>query len=135
MKTRFIIFLCSITLSVFSQYNSEFLNFEKAGRSLSINAEYELGSNGIYNSLLNKFIYGGYIDTKTKDESNNSMKSLNVMGANMNYDVSVFFGRNTKYSYLIGFKDQRIFNSSFSFLIIERLNFLLPERISDFLDR
>lgn len=115
MKTRLILlFFVLIVLKGFSQYNSEFLNFEKTGRSVSINGEYELGSNGIYNSLLNKFIYGGYIDQKTKDASNNSMKELNVMGANMNYDVSVFFGRKSKYSYLIGFKDQRIFNSSFT---------------------
>ena len=115
MKTRlFLLFHSFLALNVFSQYNSEFLNFEKTGRSISVNAEYELGSNGIYNSLLNKFIYGGYIDQKTKDASNNSMKTLNVMGTNMNYDISLFFGRKSKYSYLIGFKDQRIFNSSFT---------------------
>lgn len=114
MKVLYIFLFSVFTLGGFSQYNSEFLNFEKTGRSVSVNAEYELGSNGIYNSLLNKFIYGGYIDQKTKDASNNSMKGLNVMGANMNYDVSVFFGRKSKYSYLIGFKDQRIFNSSFT---------------------
>lgn len=114
MKTRLILFSLLCSLSVFSQYNSEFLNFSQTGRSISINAEYELGSNGIYNSLLNKFIYGGYIDKKTKDASNNSMKQLNVMGANMNYDISAFFGRNSKYSYLIGFKDQRIFNASYT---------------------
>lgn len=114
MKLRLILFFCFFTLLVFSQYNSEFLNFEKTGRSISINGEYELGSNGIYNSLLNKFIYGGYIDKKTKDASNNSMKQMNIMGATMNYDVSAFFGRNSKYSYLVGFKDQRIFNSSFT---------------------
>lgn len=114
MKILFILFFCSCSSSVFSQYNSEFLNFEKTGRSISINGEYELGSNGIYNSLLNKFIYGGYIDKKTKDASNNTMKGMNIMGATMNYDLSVFFGRNSKYSYLVGFKDQRIFNSSFT---------------------
>ncbi len=114
MRTKFILYFCLSSLSIFSQYNSEFLNFEKTGRSVSINGEYELGSNGIYNSLLNKFIYGGRIDKKIKDASNDHMKNLNVMGANMNYDVSVFFGRNSKYSYLIGFKDQRIFNSSFT---------------------
>jgi hypothetical protein len=101
-------------VALFAQYNSEFLNFEKTGRSISINAEYELGSNGIYNSLLNKFIYGGFIDKKIKDASNDKMRSLNVMGANMNYDMSVFFGRNSKYSYLVGIKDQVIFNSSFT---------------------
>lgn len=114
MRTKFILYFCFCSLVVFPQYNSEFLNFEKTGRSVSFNAEYELGSNGIYNSLLNKFIYGGQIDKKTKDASNNSMKSMNAMGANMNYDISAFFGRNSKYSYLVGFKDQRIFNSSFT---------------------
>lgn len=99
---------------VLSQYNSEFLNFEKTGRSVSINGEYEVGSNGIYNSLLNKFIYGGYIDKKTKDASDNTMRHLNVLGANVNYDLSVFFGRHPKYSYLIGFKNQQIFNSSYT---------------------
>jgi hypothetical protein len=114
MRTKFILYFCISSFAVFSQYNSEFLNFEKTGRSVSVNAEYEVGSNGIYNSLLNKFIYGGYIDKKIKDASNNHMKNLNVMGANMNYDLSVFFGRNSKYSYLVGFKDQLIYNSSFT---------------------
>ena len=114
MRVKLILYFMLFSLTVFCQYNSEFLNFEKTGRSISISAEYELGSNGIYNSLLNKFIYGGYIDKKTKDASSNKMKNLNVMGANMNYDISVFFGRNSKYSYLVGFKDQRIFNSSFT---------------------
>lgn len=114
MKANFILYFLFFSLSVFSQYNSAFINFEKTGRCISSNAEYELGSNGIYNALLNKFIYGGYIDKKTKDASTNNMKNMNVMGANMNYDLTVFFGRNSKYSYLLGFKDQRIFNSSFS---------------------
>lgn len=114
MKQVLVLILASISFLSFSQYNSEFLNFEKTGRSVSINGEYELGSNGIYNSLLNKFIYGGYIDKDTKDASRKTMKQLNVAGANINYDLSVFFGRNSKYSYLIGFKDQRIFNSSFT---------------------
>lgn len=114
MKVKYILYFFFCSFALFSQYNSEFLNFEKTGRSISINGEYELGSNGIYNDLLNKFIYGGYIDKKTKDASNDNMKNLNVMGANMNYDISTFFGRNSKYSYLIGFKDQQIFNSSFT---------------------
>ena len=114
IKSFFIILFLVCHGFVFSQYNSEFLNFDKTGRSISVNAEYELGSNGIYNSLLNKFIFGGQIDKFTKDASNNSMKSLSVLGANMNYDISVFFGRNSRYSYLIGFKEQRIFNSSFT---------------------
>lgn len=103
-----------ICISVFAQYNSEFLNFDKTGRSVSINGEYELGSNGIYNGFLNKFIYGGTIDKATKDASRNNMKQVNVMGANLNFDVAVFFGRHAKYSYLLSFKNQEIFNSTFT---------------------
>jgi len=108
-----IVFSCYF-VTVFSQYNSEFLNFDKTGRSVSVNAEFEMGSNGIYNGLLNKFIFGGKINNNLKDASNNKMSSSSVVGANMNYDISAFFGRNSKYSYLIGFKDQRIFNSTFT---------------------
>jgi hypothetical protein len=114
MKFKLFIIYFALQFTLHAQYNSGFLNFDNTGRSISINGEYEVGSNGIYNSLLNKYIYGGYIDKNLKDKSNNSMKSLNVLGVNMNYDVSTFFGRNAKYSYLVGFKDQRIFNSSFT---------------------
>jgi len=99
---------------IYSQYNSEFLNFKKTGRCVSVNGEFEMGSTGIHNALLNKFIYGGYIDKSMKDASDKKMNQLNVLGANMNYDISVFFGKNSRYSYLIGFKDQLIFNSSFT---------------------
>ena len=116
MKFRLgiIVIVLLLAQSAISQYNSEFLNFEKAGRSISLNAEYEMGSNGVYNGLINKFLYGGYIDKSIKDASDKKMKLLNVAGANVNYDISTFFGRNSKYSYLIGIKDQLIFNSSFT---------------------
>ena len=65
IKSFFIILFLFCDGFAFSQYNSEFLNFDKTGRSISVNAEYELGSNGIYNSLLNKFIFGGQIDKFT----------------------------------------------------------------------
>ena len=98
----------------YAQYNSEFLNFNETGRSISINSEYELGSNGLKNDLLNKFLYGGYIDNSTKENSNKNMKVHSVAGGTFNYDVSVFFGRNANYSFLISAKDQLIFNSSFT---------------------
>ena len=114
MRAKLVLLLLLFSTFAFSQYNSEFLNYDKTGRSISVNAEYELGSNGIYNAFLNKFIYGGYIDKNMKDKSANHMKELNVLGANFNYDISAFFGRKPKYSYLIGFKDQRIYNASYT---------------------
>lgn len=114
MKFKLFVLLSFSFVFARAQYNSEFLNFEKSGRGVFINGEYEMGSNGIYNGLLNKFLYGGYIDTKTKDASDKNMRQLNVLGVNMNYSLSAFFGRNSKYSYFLGFKDQRIFNSTFT---------------------
>lgn len=111
-------FLCLIiccTVHVLkAQYNSEFQNFDKMGRSVSVNGEYELGSNGMQNKFLNKFIYGGYIDNATKDAAYRQMKLYNVLGATMHYNVSAFFGKSPKYSYLIGFQDQRIFNATYT---------------------
>lgn len=114
MKSIIVFCLSLVFFSFYGQYNSEFLSFENRGRSIAINGEYEFGSNGIYNSLLNKFIFGGYIDKSTKDASNSKMYNTSVLGANMNYNISAFFGRKAKYSYLIGFKDHRIFNSTFT---------------------
>lgn len=109
-----ILFLTVVANGLVAQYNSEFLSFDKMGRSVSINAEYELGSNGLKNDLTNKFLYGGYIDKETKENSLKSMKNMSVAGGTFNYNVSTFFGKNSKYSYLIGLKDQLIFNSSFT---------------------
>lgn len=114
MKHSILIFFICFVTTVFSQYNSDFLNFDKTGRSVSVNAEYDFGSNGIYNGLLNKFIYGGKIDTQTKNLTNSKLYNNNVLGANINYDVSVFFGKKTNYSFLLAFKDHRIFNSTFT---------------------
>ncbi|MBS1637078.1 MAG: hypothetical protein JST26_14265 [Bacteroidetes bacterium] len=114
---RVIIFLAVIlglSFPLRAQYNSEFLNFDKTGRSVSVNAEYELGSTGLQNKFINRFIYGGYIDNNLKDAAYKKMRNNNVAGANMNYDVSAFFGKHPKYSYLIGFKDQRIINASYT---------------------
>lgn len=100
--------------SVYGQYNTEFLNFEKTGRSVSVNSEYELGSNGLHNSFFNKFMFGGFMDNDFKKSSAKKMKELNVVGANLNYDISAFFGRHPKYSYLIGLKDQRTANATYT---------------------
>jgi hypothetical protein len=110
----FYLILFIVSFSIKAQYNSEFLNFDKRGRSISINGEFELGSNGIYNDLLNKFVFGGSISNQLKDASNHKLNHSNVIGANLNYSISAFFGRKPKYSYLIGFKDQHIFNSTFT---------------------
>lgn len=97
-----------------SQYNSEFINYENTGRSISINADYEAGSNGIQNAMMNKFLFGGHIDKKMKDAALNSMHGYNQLGINLNYDISMFIGKNPKYAFLLGFKNQEIFNATYT---------------------
>lgn len=113
---RFFIFLLFFMLfvSVKSQYNSDFMNYEKTRNNVSINAEYEVGSNGLQNGFINKFIFGGYIDNKMKDDALKNMRGYNQLGVNLNYGISAFFGRKPNYSFLIGFKNQEILNATYT---------------------
>ncbi len=116
LRMRNILFLSFYFFAalVRSQYNTEFLNYENTGRSISINADFDAGSNGIQNGLMTKFLLGGHIDTKTKDAALNKMHGYNQLGINLNYDVSMFIGKNPKYDFLIGFKNQEIFNATYT---------------------
>lgn len=106
--------LCLFTEQLKSQYNSEFLNYENTGRSVSINADFDAGTNGIQNAMMNKFILGGHIDKKMKDAALNKMHGYNQLGINLNYDISLFIGKNPKYDFLIGFKNQEILNATYT---------------------
>ncbi|HWY12626.1 MAG TPA: DUF5723 family protein [Bacteroidia bacterium] len=116
LRIRHILFLCFCFAAalVKSQYNTEFLNYENTGRSISLNADFDAGSNGIQNALINKFLFGGYIDTKTKDAALSHMRGYNQLGVNLNYDISMFIGKNPKYDFLLGFKNQEIFNATYT---------------------
>lgn len=108
------IFLLAITPASIAQYNSDFMNYEHTGKSVSINAEYEAGSNGIQNAMVNKLIFGGFIDQTMKDAALNKMRGYNQMGLNLNYDVNAFFGRKKNYAFLIGIKNQEILNATYT---------------------
>lgn len=103
-----------VSLQIKSQNNSDFLNYGQTGNSVSLNADYQAGSNGMQNVMINKFIFGGYIDKKTKDAALTKMHGYNQLGMNLNYDLSVFFGRKPKYSFFIGVKNQEILNATYT---------------------
>lgn len=114
-KYQVIVFLfCLFTVPVRSQYNSEFINYENTGRSVSINADYDVGSNGIQNAMMNKFLFGGHIDKKMKDAALSRMHGYNQLGINLNYDISLFIAGKPKYDFLIGVKNQEIFNATYT---------------------
>ena len=100
--------------SVWAQYNTDFLNYSQTGRSVGVNLDFEAGSNGMSTGLVNKLIWGGYIDNDLKEESSRHLKGKNNFGVLLNYDVSAFLKGNKKFDYLIGFKNQEVLNATFS---------------------
>jgi hypothetical protein len=105
---------CLLAGTVTAQYNSDFLNYENKGRSVSLNADYDAGSNGIQNAMMNKFLFGGHIDKNMKDAALNRMQGYNQMGINLNYDISLFIKGKPKFDFLIGVKNQEIFNATYT---------------------
>lgn len=97
-----------------AQYNTEFLNYSSYGRGISLNVDYEAGSNALKNDMVNKLIWGGYISNDMKDASEKKLKANNNFGINLNYGTTAFVKGNKKFDYLIGFKNQEVLNASFN---------------------
>ncbi len=113
---RFFVFINLVfcALQGYSQYNANFLNYSKTGRSVSVNLDFEAGSNGMSSRLVNKLIWGGYIDNDLKEESSKHLRGKNNFGLLLNYDMSAFVKGNNKFDYLIGFKNQEVLNATYS---------------------
>ncbi len=113
-----LIFACSLMFfsssKVLGQYNTEFLNYTYTKRSVSFNLDFDAGSSGIQNSMINKFIFGGKIGVKEKREALNNQKAVSNFGVNLNYDVSAFVKGNSKFDILIGMKSQQNANATFT---------------------
>lgn len=114
MKTSltYLFIICVFVLK--AQYNTEFSNYGNTGRSVSVNLDFDAGSNGMNGNLINKLIWGGYIDNALKKESSKYLRAKNNFGINLNYDVSAFVKGNRKFDFLIGFKNQEILNASYT---------------------
>jgi hypothetical protein len=114
LPIRIAIFIIAINISVFAQYNTEFLNYSSYGRGISLNVEYDAGSNAIKNDMVNKLIWGGYISNDIKDASEKKLKANNNLGINLNYGTSAFIKGNKNFDFLIVFKNQEVLNASFN---------------------
>jgi hypothetical protein len=97
-----------------AQYNTNFINYSKTGRSVSLNVDFEAGSSGMSSRLVNKLVWGGFISEELKKNSSRKLKDKNVFGINLNYDVSAFIKGGKKYDLLIGFKNQEVINATYS---------------------
>lgn len=107
----FLILFCFVLQA---QYNTEFINYANVKRSVSINLDYDAGSNGMSARFTNRLLWGGKIDNDLKKESSRHLRSKNNFGINLNYDVSTFIKGNSKFDFLIGFKNQEVLNATYS---------------------
>lgn len=101
-------------IQVSAQYNADFLNYSKTGRSISLNLDYEAGSNGMSSSLVNKLIWGGYIDNDLKNQSSEHLRAKNKFGLLLNYGVNAFVKGTNKFDFLFGVKNQEVLNATYS---------------------
>ena len=102
MTKQALIFLLilSCIIKVKSQYNTEFINYRNTGRSISTNLEFDAGSNGTNQILINKLLLGGYISAEDKAQSAKYLRGYNNFGVNLNYDVNAFIKGGKKHDFL-----------------------------------
>jgi hypothetical protein len=97
-----------------AQYNTEFINYGQLKRSVSVNLDFDVGSNGMNNVMINKLIWGGYISDEDKRQSAKYLRAQNNFGTNVNYSLSAFLRGNNKFDFLIGIKNQEILNATYT---------------------
>jgi hypothetical protein len=114
-KHVFLLLLYTTSLMLKAQYNSDFLYYVKYGNSVNLHGEYELNSTAIQNDLIDKFIFGGNIDSTTKANSQKRLHVHNRMGGAYNTGTTVFFGSGrSNYHFMAGLKQVQMTNASFS---------------------
>ena len=116
MRKSLLLFCLLVSLNILkAQFNNDFLYYEKYGTSINLHAEYELNSTAIQNDLIDKFIYGGNIDSATKAHSQKRLQAKNRIGGNYFAGATAFFGaKDSKYRFIAGLKQVELVNASFS---------------------
>ncbi len=115
MSKLYLIFLYLSGLSLFGQYNNDFLLYSLNKESINLNSEYEINSNALTNEFLSRFYRGGYINNDMKDRVLKRLDGYNRVGGHFNYNAVCFFRKDSsRYAYTLGFKQQQLFNTSFS---------------------
>jgi len=106
--------LCLLTQSLLAQYNTSFINYRNTGRSVGLNADFEAGSNGMSSTLVNKLIWGGYVDQDLKAQSSKHLREYNNFGLVLDYGVDAFVKATKRVDFFIGLKNQEILNATYS---------------------
>lgn len=113
MRAFLIILFLSSSLFSFAQFGNDFLFYSINKRSVNLGAEYELNSDFLSNSFVNRFYKGGYIDKTLKDEQLNRISGINKIGGILNTNLTAYFGKDSsKYRFIAGVNHRQFFNAS-----------------------
>lgn len=105
--------ICAVKL--FPQFNSEFLKYSDYRNHVSLYADYEFNSGCINNKFIQRFYLGGHIDSSLKKNVSGRLNDVNYVGGGASFGANIFFGKDSsRFSWLVGIKNQEILNSSFS---------------------
>jgi hypothetical protein len=99
---------------VWGQFNSDFYNYSYLGKSIYLGTEFEAGSNALSNSLMNKLVWGGYLDNQTKKESEARLKGYNNLGIILNNKLSSFVRFNKKADLHVSVQNYELLNARFN---------------------
>lgn len=115
LRNHWLLFITLVfSFNTNAQYNTEFINYDNIHRSVSVNLDFDAGSNGMNSAMINKFVFGKYIDSVDKAKSAKLLRGMNNFGINLNYDVSAFIKGGKKFDFLIGLKNQEVLNASYT---------------------
>lgn len=94
MKIAIKLFFIFLTLGVFqnslmAQNNANFFNDSTQRVSVSLGANFSYASSVMNNQFINKFIFGGKIERKDKDNAYNNLSDYNRLGGDINYHLNI----------------------------------------------
>lgn len=111
-KLFLILFFVSSALCK-AQFADDFLYYSSNKRSINLGGEYELNSDFLSNSFINRFAKGGYIDKTMKDDQLKRITGINIIGGLLNTNLTAFFGKDSsKYRFITGVNHRQFFNAS-----------------------
>jgi hypothetical protein len=115
MRKFLLLFFHLLSFAIFAQFNSEFLKYADYRNHVSVYGDYELNSNCINNKFIERFYFGGHIDSTLKQNVSKNLKDQNYFGGGASFGANVFFGSDSsRFDWFVGVKSQEIMNASFS---------------------
>lgn len=94
MKFYSLLFIafCCFSLNAQTNFPEYFDTINGYGKQLIVNGQFDVQSTSFKNEMLNKMVFGGYIDQEMKDRSFSKHGNVNFAGILSNNDITYFHG-------------------------------------------